>query len=102
MIECILYVCRLYFNETTGRYSNKQGVKIRVKPPQFGGTECLETLDPNLSSAAYFDTFVKYFEGLGYTKNESIIGAGYDWRHGPGKEIEREREREREGEEIYW
>ena len=76
---------RLYFNKTTGNYSNRPGVKIRVKPPQYGDTRSFETLDPNFSAAAYFDKFVEHFEGIGYKRNESIVGAAYDWRLGPSE-----------------
>ncbi len=80
----LFYHYRLYYNETLGSYGNRHGVNIRVRPPQFGGTGSLETLDPNVSEAAYFDKFIEFFEGLGYQRNNDIVGAGYDWRLGPG------------------
>lgn len=84
MFEWSLFIVRLYYNQTLGHYSNRHGVEIRVPPPQFGGTESFEYVDPHLSDAAYFDKFVSYFEGLGYKKSYDIVGAAYDWRYGPG------------------
>lgn len=52
--------------------------------PGFGGTDTIEYLDQALYKLPYFNKFVKYFEGLGYTKGKDLNGAPFDWRFAPG------------------
>ena len=74
--------CRLRYDENTKEYYNASGVEVRV--PGFGGTDTIEYLDKSYISS-YFNTFVKYFERMGYKKGKDLNGAPYDWRFAPGK-----------------
>ena len=53
----------------------------------FGNTSGIETLDPNIESASYFNVLVDYFVKLGYTRGVDLRAAPYDWRLGPGKSL---------------
>lgn len=72
---------RLRYDENTKEYYNASGVEVRV--PGFGGTDTIEYLDKSYT-ASYFNTFVKYFERMGYKKGLDLNGAPYDWRFAPG------------------
>ena len=57
-----------------------------MRVPGFGTTDSIEYLDDSaIYKYPYFNKFVKYFEGLGYTKGKDLIGAPFDWRFAPGK-----------------
>ena len=55
-------------------YSNSYGVSITV--PGFG------SFSPFIEF--YFSEFLDYFEDRGYTRNDDIRSAPYDWRLSPG------------------
>lgn len=77
---------RLHYNETTGEYSNTEGVEIRV--PDFGGTSSIEYLDPDtkdIEVTQYFYRMVSFFvDHHGYVRGKTIVGAPFDWRYAPG------------------
>ncbi|KAM7396229.1 hypothetical protein PAMP_019286 [Pampus punctatissimus] len=70
---------------TTRRISNSPGVQVRV--PGFGQTYPIEFLDYN-TLAGYFHTMVQHLVNVGYTRNETVRGAPYDWRLTPNENEE--------------
>eukprot|EP00064_Thunnus_orientalis_P006451 superscaffoldBa00000670_g6469 len=70
---------------TTRRSSNSPGVQVRV--PGFGQTYPIEFLDHN-KLAGYFYTMVQHLVNVGYTRNETVRGAPYDWRLTPNENEE--------------
>ena len=57
-----------------------------MRVPGFGTTDSIEYLDhAAIYKYPYFNKFVKYFEGMGYTKGKDLNGAPFDWRFAPGK-----------------
>ena len=68
----MLQTCRLDYS---ARYSDADGVSITV--PGFGSfTPFIEY---------YFSDFLDYFLVRGYTRDDNIRSAPYDWRLSPGK-----------------
>ena len=77
--------CRLHYNSTTDTYADTKGVDIRVL--DFGNTTGIETLDPNLKSANYFNVFIDFLVMKGYTRGIDLLAAPFDWRLGPGNSL---------------
>lgn len=84
-VDCWIDNIRLVYNRTTRRSSNSPGVQVRV--PGFGQTHSIEFLDPN-KLAGYFHTMVQHLVNMGYTRNETVRGAPYDWRLAPNENAE--------------
>lgn len=84
-VDCWIDNIRLVYNKTTRRSSNSPGVHVRV--PGFGQTYPIEFLDNN-RLAGYFHTMVQHLVNGGYTRNETIRGAPYDWRLAPNENTE--------------
>ncbi|XP_018559590.1 phosphatidylcholine-sterol acyltransferase [Lates calcarifer] len=81
-VDCWIDNIRLVYNRTTRRSSNSPGVQVRV--PGFGQTYPIEFLDYN-KLAGYFHTMVQHLVNVGYTRNETVRGAPYDWRLAPNE-----------------
>ena len=71
----------LQYDSDKNRYSNADGVKIRV--PGFGGTDNVEYLD-TFNVIFYLRGFVEYFVERGYVRGNTIRTAPYDWRFAAG------------------
>ncbi|XP_037623834.1 phosphatidylcholine-sterol acyltransferase [Sebastes umbrosus] len=84
-IDCWIDNIRLVYNRTSRRSSNSPGVQVRV--PGFGQTYPIEFLDYN-KLAGYFFTMVQHLVNVGYTRNETVRGAPYDWRLAPNENAE--------------
>lgn len=84
-IDCWIDNIRLVYNRTTRRSSNSPGVQVRV--PGFGQTYPIEFLDNN-NLAGYFHTMVQHLVNMGYTRNQTVRGAPYDWRLTPNENAE--------------
>ncbi|XP_053281991.1 phosphatidylcholine-sterol acyltransferase [Pleuronectes platessa] len=84
-IDCWIDNIRLVYDRTTRRSSNSPGVQVRV--PGFGQTYPIEYLDYN-KLAGYFFSMVQHLVDVGYTRNETIRGAPYDWRLAPNENEE--------------
>lgn len=84
-VDCWIDNIRLVYNRTSRRSSNSPGVQVRV--PGFGQTYTIEYLDYN-KLAGYFHTMVEHFVSVGYTRNETVRGAPYDWRLAPNENEE--------------
>ncbi|KAM9854953.1 phosphatidylcholine-sterol acyltransferase [Aulostomus maculatus] len=84
-VDCWIDNIRLVYNRTSRRSSNSPGVQVRV--PGFGQTYTIEFLDYN-KLAGYFHTMVQHLVNLGYTRNETVRGAPYDWRLTPNENEE--------------
>ncbi|XP_078256609.1 phosphatidylcholine-sterol acyltransferase [Rhinoraja longicauda] len=76
-IDCWIDNMRLVYNRTTGRNSNAPGVVTQV--PGFGKTYSVEYLD-SLKLTGYFHTLVQFLVNMGYTRDETVRAAPYDWR----------------------
>uniref|UniRef100_A0A914VNE4 Uncharacterized protein n=1 Tax=Plectus sambesii TaxID=2011161 RepID=A0A914VNE4_9BILA len=84
VIDCWVDNMKLFFNETTNKTENSPGVVTRV--PGWGNTSTVEWLDPSKSSSGlYYTTLVEKMVTLGYRRGKDVVGAPYDWRHGPGQ-----------------
>ncbi|KAL3062015.1 hypothetical protein OYC64_010022 [Pagothenia borchgrevinki] len=84
-VDCWIDNIRLVYNKTTRRSSNSPGVQVRV--PGFGQTYPIEFVDYN-RLAGYFHTMVQHLVNVGYTRNETVRGAPYDWRLAPNENAE--------------
>ncbi|KAK6318381.1 hypothetical protein J4Q44_G00116720 [Coregonus suidteri] len=81
-IDCWIDNIRLIYNRTTRQTEAPPGVDVRV--PGFGQTFPLEYLDPsNYSVGMYFFTIVQALVEWGYTRDDDVRGAPYDWRKAP-------------------
>ncbi|XP_048828284.1 group XV phospholipase A2 [Brienomyrus brachyistius] len=83
-IDCWIDNMRLIYNQTTRSTEAPPGVSVRV--PGFGKTYPLEFLDPSKRTVGiYFFTIVQALVDWGYTRDEDVRGAPYDWRKAPNE-----------------
>ncbi|KAK5612301.1 hypothetical protein CRENBAI_016289 [Crenichthys baileyi] len=86
-IDCWIDNIRLIYNSTTHTSDAPPGVYVRV--PGFGKTYSLEYLDPSKRSVGmYFFSIVQAMVEWGYTRDDDIRGAPYDWRKAPNENKE--------------
>lgn len=86
-IDCWIDNMRLIYNRTTHSTSPPPGVEIRV--PGFGQTYSMEYLDASKHTVAiYFFTIVQSLVESGYTRDDDVRGAPYDWRKAPNENKE--------------
>lgn len=83
-IDCWIDNIRLIYNRTSRQTEAPPGVDVRV--PGFGQTFSLEYLDPSKRDVGmYFVTIVQSLVEWGYTRDDDVRGAPYDWRKAPNE-----------------
>ncbi|XP_024234999.2 group XV phospholipase A2 [Oncorhynchus tshawytscha] len=83
-IDCWIDNIRLIYNRTTRQTEAPPGVDVRV--PGFGQTFTLEYLDPSKGDVGvYFFNIVQALVEWGYTRDDDVRGAPYDWRKAPNE-----------------
>ncbi|XP_023841005.1 lysosomal phospholipase A and acyltransferase [Salvelinus sp. IW2-2015] len=83
-IDCWIDNMRLIYNRTTRQTEAPPGVDVRV--PGFGKTFPLEYIDPSKGDVGmYFFTIVQALVDWGYTRDDDVRGAPYDWRKAPNE-----------------
>lgn len=83
-IDCWIDNIRLIYDQVSRTSSAPPGVNIRV--PGFGQTYSLEYLDPSKRDVGlYFFTIVQALAEWGYTRDDDVRGAPYDWRKAPNE-----------------
>ncbi|XP_059401973.1 phospholipase A2 group XV-like isoform X1 [Carassius carassius] len=86
-IDCWIDNMRLLYNRTSHFTEAPPGVDVRV--PGFGQTYSLEHLDTSIRPMIkYFFTIVQALVEIGYTRNDDVRGAPYDWRKAPNENKE--------------
>ncbi|CAM8943331.1 unnamed protein product [Rhodiola kirilowii] len=81
LTKCFAERMTLRYDPVLEDYRNAPGVLTRVR--NFGSTESLLYLDPNLKSiTSYMSPLVEALEDIGYIDGETLFGAPYDWRYG--------------------
>lgn len=81
LTECFAQRMMLYYDPQLDDYKNAPGIETRV--PNFGSTQSLLCLDPNLKHiTSYMAPLVESLEQLGYVDGETLFGAPYDFRYG--------------------
>ncbi|KAK1393506.1 Lecithin-cholesterol acyltransferase-like 1 [Heracleum sosnowskyi] len=79
--QCFAERMTLYYDPEVDDYCNAPGIETRV--PDFGSTESLLYLDPNLKHiSSYMAPLVESLEDLGYAEGFTLFGAPYDFRYG--------------------
>ncbi|WOG91888.1 hypothetical protein DCAR_0311143 [Daucus carota subsp. sativus] len=79
--QCFAERMTLYYDPEVDDYCNAPGIETRV--PDFGSTDSLLYLDPNLKHiSAYMAPLVESLEELGYADGLNLFGAPYDFRYG--------------------
>lgn len=82
LVDCWLDNARLEFDPSSGFTKNPQGVRVRV--PLFGSVESVRAMDPNsVGVSKYFSQIIDHYEQLGYTPDENLLAAPYDFRLAP-------------------
>ncbi|CAL8263430.1 unnamed protein product [Merluccius merluccius] len=97
-VDCWIDNIKLIYNRTTRKSSNSPGVEVRA--PGFGQTYPIEFLDAH-RLAGYFHTMVQHLVNMGYTRNETVRGAPYDWRLAPNENEEYLSKLKKMVEEMY-
>ena len=81
-VDCWLDNVRLEFDPATGFARPPVGVKARV--PDFGSVESVRHLDPRSPDiTGYFNALIDKYQQLGYTADQNLFAAPYDFRLAP-------------------
>ncbi|CAL5222795.1 g5211 [Coccomyxa viridis] len=80
--SCLLDQLALFYDESTGRYRNHDGIEIRAV--DFGGLEGIDALHPGLPRLTpMFSKLTQAFKDEGYQERRHLFGAPYDFRLAP-------------------
>ena len=84
------FVCRLSWKEGEG-FSNHPDVDIKaLDPDNPDALSSVEYLGPDIftfHTISALKDFIKYFEKIGYKRDEEIRAAPYDWRLAAGQPL---------------
>lgn len=82
MIDCWAASFRLHYDLKKRRTYNTPGVDVR--PSNFGSIQSVEQSRPKLHGMVnYFKQLVESLKGMGYTRDQNILAAPYDFRVAP-------------------
>lgn len=78
--DCITEYMKMEFDPVTGVGHNRPGIEIQ--PTRFGSTYGVEKLDPDdfVGITYMYHKMVKALKKRGFTANNTLYGAPYDWR----------------------
>jgi hypothetical protein len=78
--DCLFYYLKLRYNEGFPHYLDQEGISI--EPPSFGSVDALAYLDPSIKipQIGYFEELINYLQGKGYSENQNLFAAPFDWR----------------------
>mgnify|MGYP003729628389 CR=1 FL=1 len=81
-VDCWIDNVRLEFDPATGFTKEPPGVESRV--PDFGSVESVSSLDLRQPTVTqYFAAIIERYEQLGYTVDQNLLAAPYDFRLAP-------------------
>lgn len=82
VIDCWLDNARLVYDPSTGFAKSPPGVQVRAAP--FGSVDSVKSLDPLLGDiTTYMSDLIDHYVRLGYTADENLLAAPYDFRLAP-------------------
>lgn len=82
VIDCWLDNARLEYDPSTGFAKSPPGVQVRAA--QFGSVNSVKSLDPLLNEVtSYMSDLIDHYVSLGYTADENLFAAPYDFRLAP-------------------
>ncbi|CAK7347401.1 unnamed protein product [Dovyalis caffra] len=81
LAQCFADRMMLFYDKDLDDYRNAPGIETKVL--NYGSTQSLLYLDPNLKHAtAYMAPLVESLEEIGYVNGKTLFGAPYDFRYG--------------------
>lgn len=82
LVDCWLDNARLEIDTSNGLAKSPKGIEVQVA--DFGSVESVRVMDPSSPSLSkYFGQIIEHYERLGYTADDNLFAAPYDFRLAP-------------------
>lgn len=82
LVDCWLDNARLVLDDSSGFTKSPSGIQVRV--PFFGSVESVRVIDPKSAGLSkYYSDIIDHYGQLGYTPDENLLAAPYDFRLAP-------------------